>query len=855
MHRARHLHGGDKRVYPGGMSLVVRRVPALPLVAVRCLVRGGSIAEWPHGGGGTAHLLEHVFATVAAERMHEQGLGALLNAQTCREFTAFNWSVLPEDLETSLACFLDTIDDPEAALATTLSTQRRIVAEEIRLFEADAVHAFRQGFLEEAFERHPIRHPVCGYPRRLERAGVAELTAYAERVYCAPNLHLVAVGDLDPERLAGAVGRLAEGTRHGCRFHLDAAAGEPDGVRRRAFRMDPDQTRIAYTQLGVTTPGLGSPDALAFEVLARQVNTTDGCGLRHRLLGDGVADDLVAVATATPFGAGHFTLLARHAPGQGERVQAAMERWLERVADGDELAIAHRDEGRRAASSHSLAGWAQLLGLGEVRAGDPLHYELHGERLAAVTGEAISGTVSRHLAGGRLTVGRLEPGRAHRTDVLHRPSGSRSLRLPNGARLLALPTPNPLASCQVLWRGGVLAETARTGGVASLMARLLPHALAAGAEEGLAAYARRAGAEVFAFGDPIFCGLSLTAPAGELLAGLELLAATALRPVYTSEVFERLRRRTAEWLAGSDPGWSQVALGHLRRALYPRHPFGRDEIGSPASLAALSLDDVVACHRRLAVGENTVVVVAGELDPGRFVDRLAELFDATPGVEGGPFETPAVTPLGRPRRDVGDHDRGYACLGVGYSGVAWERRRWHALELARTLLVGPENDAVTGRLVRAVRASGSSYGLRCHHEAAPGEGYLAITAACAPGSEEGVVALIEAEIERLRTGEIEPAELAHWRKLHRLSRALTYESSRNLAYAAGRCAFLSGEIRAWEHLDEGLESIRVEEVAGAASRHLVPAAEAIAIRRPASPAGGVSTRPTDTEEVTAPCAP
>jgi predicted Zn-dependent peptidase len=154
--------------------------------------------------------------------------------------------------------------------------------------------------------------------------------------------------------------------------------------------------------------------------------------------------------------------------------------------------------------------------------------------------------------------------------------------------------------------------------------------------------------------------------------------------------------------------------------------------------------------------------------------------------------------------------------------------------MLKTLLVGPESNSVTGRLIRATRDAGMAYSLSCHNEAGFGDGYFAVSATFSAHQESRLVAIVEGELDRLCQGEITPRELEHYRKLYLLNLMLSYESPRAQAYALGRHLFFSRRLDGWERWTEGLEALRVEDLVATANRYFRPEVRAVAIQRPAS---------------------
>ncbi|MFL6196616.1 MAG: M16 family metallopeptidase [Thermoanaerobaculia bacterium] len=823
VHPRRRCGSGVERIsLPGGLALAMRREEGEGLAAVRVFIRGGSIAEWPVGGRGLAHLLEHVAATRAAEEMDRRGDAAILRAFTTREHTGFAWHALPEDCAPSLRHLFDALDDlasTPARLAAILQAQRQVVLEEISLFLEQRVSWFQQCFLEEAFDVHPIRYPISGQAPLVARVAPEELADYLRRIYVAPNITVALAGEIDPDAIADTLADCAARLPAGPAFALGPEAMEPARRGPRSFEVLADGPE-AWTLVGFPTEGSRGADRFAFEALAREVNERRD-GLRRELEASGLARDLSARNAETAFGAGCFSLLARHAPERRAEVEARLLAWIDGVARGETAVFAvpiPEEDGR------TLDERAARLGEPDLPEGGLLDPR------------RIAEAVSRRARPERMTTGTLGPPAPARTaGRAQRPMAERETVLPNGVRLLVLPTTNPQVCAQVLAFGGLLFEPAEAGGLDSLLSGLLPASLPEDLAAGLKS-CQGMGARFLPFSDESFTGLSFLLDSGDPLPGLRLLAAMALRPDFREEELEKQRRDTLAWLAEPRLTWSVEALRQLRRFLYPGHPYGRDEEGTPASLARLSLRDIAACHRRLFVGGGLAVVVAGAMDADRVFDELGSLFAAAPS---GPRPVPAACGSPEPRIDGASVPwrRRHGGLALGFSGVPWEAETWAAVELIRTLLAGPRSNLVTGRLLRAVRDRGAAYQVQILDQTGCGEGYLGILAACGPDKQAPLAGLIDAELERLRDGAVPEPELDRCRRQAVLQRRLDADSPRLQSYTAGRHLLLAGESGSWRRAIEDLRAVSAGDIAAAAGRFLRKDAQGTVLLRPWNTAG------------------
>ena len=114
--------------------------------------------------------------------------------------------------------------------------------------------------------------------------------------------------------------------------------------------------------------------------------------------------------------------------------------------------------------------------------------------------------------------------------------------------------------------------------------------------------------------------------------GARLLSQLLTAPSMRESDFERVRQLRLDRLKQLKDLPPAVAERVFLRLLYPSHPYGHLAIGAEEPLRSLSLEDVVAFHRRTFLPPRATLVVAGALSHDE-LQRLAD--DAFGGWTGG----------------------------------------------------------------------------------------------------------------------------------------------------------------------------------------------------------------------------
>ncbi len=257
-----------------GLTVALLDNPQAPVVTTVLWYRAGTRDE-AAGHGGTAHFLEHMmfkgssrFGPGEIDR-RTQALGGSNNAFTDHDGTAYWFSFARDRWTEALAIEADrmaglTLDPAEVA------SERRVILEEIAMYEADPWDSLGQAVLAELFAGHPYGLPVLGTRRELRATGAADLAAFHHRRYRPDGAVLVVAGDLgEHARAAAAVeealGALGPGavpreTSPPVRF--------PDRVRRIVRR----RGEVGRMMLALPSPPAGHPDhaplSMLLEILA-----------------------------------------------------------------------------------------------------------------------------------------------------------------------------------------------------------------------------------------------------------------------------------------------------------------------------------------------------------------------------------------------------------------------------------------------------------------------------------------------------------------------------------------------------------------------------------------------------------
>jgi predicted Zn-dependent peptidase len=293
------------------------------------------------------------------------------------------------------------------------------------------------------------------------------------------------------------------------------------------------------------------------------------------------------------------------------------------------------------------------------------------------------------------------------------------LTLSNGLTLIYLPKRAvPLVQVNVVVRAGQIHEADGQAGLASMTAAMLDEGAGARSALELADAIDFLGATLGVGGDQHAVRIALHVPKDQLDPALEVLADVVLRPRFDGEELERQRRQRLTAMSQWHDEARVIAAVVYARTLYgERHPYGRLTLGTPASVAALTVEHLRAFHRTYFVPNNAAVIVVGDVSLEEIRPRLEAAFGAwTRGSVPAP-RPPAAPPASR--REVVLVDKPGAAqseIRIGQVGVDRKSPDYFALQVMNTVLGG----SFTSRLNQKLReekqytygaGSGFSYGL------------------------------------------------------------------------------------------------------------------------------------------------
>lgn len=203
--------------------------------------------------------------------------------------------------------------------------------------------------------------------------------------------------------------------------------------------------------------------------------------------------------------------------------------------------------------------------------------------------------------------------------------------LSNGLRALALHLPGAAtASVSVFVRSGSVHEPRPLSGIGHMVEHMVFKGTRSRDAHHINFDAEQLGAEVNAHTDKDHSAFHMLGLPAHALSFVPLLAELVLTPTFPADELVRERQVLLQEYAEDEDDPMAMAYRLFDHACYGLHPLAQPAIGRRANLERFTRDDLVRWVQRQFTAANTVVAVAGEVDPEAFFAAVEAGFGAMP---------------------------------------------------------------------------------------------------------------------------------------------------------------------------------------------------------------------------------
>ena len=662
----------EKYTLPNGLEVILSENHRLPMVAVNLWYHVGPANEEP-GRTGFAHLFEHMMFQSSKHVPPDSHIPLLeaagarnLNGTTDYDRTNYFETVPANQLELALWLESDRMGylleqvDQEA-----LSNQQDVVRNERR----QSVENRPYGLADEAIGQtlYPPGHPyygnVIGSHEDIQAAKLDDIRRFFRQYYAPNNATMAIVGDFDPAEVKALVQKYFGTLRRGPEVPA-IKAGTPriTSERRKVVRARVELPRIYMAW--ITSPIYQPGDADA-DIAARIIGGGRTSRLYKKLVYERqIAQSVSAFQYSLRLGS-MFQITVTARPGHtAEELEQAIDEELAALR-AQPPAATEIEQARNRIETSIIGGLERLGGFGGVAdrlntynhyLGTPDYLRQDIERYRTVTPATVQAFVRDQLATPARVVLHAVPGQPEPTAPVPTPSTPPtasapaavdepstdainadeawrfqmpragparplqlstpiSMTLPNGLTLVLSERRGlPIVAATLVLKIGSDANPADKPGLANFVAAMLDEGTATRSALQIADEVAQLGASLSTGSTMDATTVSARALSKNFGATLDRMADVVLRPSFPAEEAERQRVQRLGRLVQQRDNPAQLAAQVQAAALYgPLHPYGYLEIGTEASVKAMTREDLLAFWKQNFVPNNAALVVAGDI--------------------------------------------------------------------------------------------------------------------------------------------------------------------------------------------------------------------------------------------------
>jgi predicted Zn-dependent peptidase len=396
--------------------------------------------------------------------------------------------------------------------------------------------------------------------------------------------------------------------------------------------------------------------------------------------------------------------------------------------------------------------------------------------------------------------------------------------LPSGLRILTEAIPGVRSVSFGIWVGiGSRDETPQLSGASHFLEHLLFKGTNTRSALEISAEIEAVGGETNAFTTKEYTCYYARVLDADLPLAVDVMCDLVADSVLAEADVETERGVILEEIAMTDDEPGDEVHDLFADAVYGDHPLGRRISGTPATIAAMTRDQINDFYRGRYDAPTIVVAAAGNLDHDEVVDRVAKAFGRG-GYFTAPGEPSAVRPVGAPvpirsrRVEVHGKDTEQAHIVLGCAGLTRHDERRFALGALNNVLGG----GMSSRLFQQIREQrGLAYSVYSYNVEYADSGLFAVYAGCAPGKVDEVLAITRDELAAVAANGVSDAEVARGKGMLKGSLVLGLEDTGSRMSRLGKGELLYVDLLGVDDMLARIDAVTPGDVRAVAAEVLV----------------------------------
>jgi len=204
-------------------------------------------------------------------------------------------------------------------------------------------------------------------------------------------------------------------------------------------------------------------------------------------------------------------------------------------------------------------------------------------------------------------------------------------------------TANDVIAVQVYLKGGSAALTPAMQGIENLLGQTITTGTEKYSKDQFAALATSTGSSITAGTGYDFTTFSAQGVRVSFNDTWDLFTQALLHPTFPADEVTQARDQIENGLKQRADNPDTYLEQLADSAVYAGHPYALDPAGTPATMAALTRDDLVRWHKTRMTKENLLIVVVGNVTPADLRQKIVAAFGSLPATGGAAAKARVVT--------------------------------------------------------------------------------------------------------------------------------------------------------------------------------------------------------------------
>ena len=774
-------------ILDNGMKVILEENRASPVVALQAWVKVGSGDERDEEAG-MSHFIEHMlFKGTEKRKVREmakeiESMGGYINAYTSYDQTVYHIALASRYIDTGLDILSDAVQHSTFD-STELEREREVVLEEIRMGQDDPSRRLFNQTMGTLYQHHPYRRPVIGYEKTVQSITRDQMISFFKKWYTPRLMVFIAVGDFDLKDMEKKMREVFKDFKPSPRIPSERVR-EPEQTSIRSAIAD-GNFKETYLQIGLSISSARGEDTPALDALSHILGGGEASRLAQKVKLEKGLVHSISTSSYTPKDPGAFIIGATLSPENLEKAIGAILGEINLLQkEGVSAEELHRVrvsvESGLVYDRQTVQGEARKRGYYEVIAGDTRFEDEYIKKVSLLQPEDIRKVVEKYFKPSRWVISILAPSekiesiknislnsiiegqKSAEISVEKREEASASRTvLENGMRLIIKESRSvPLVTLQASFLAGVRFEEEAQNGINNFIAVILTKGTRAQNSLQIAKKVEKMAGSVNGFSGYNSFGLTFNFLSHHFEEAFDLFADILLEPSFDEQEMEKRRRPILAAIRQQEDNLSGLAFRLFRKALYEKHPYRMDLLGTLDTVQRLTRDDLNEYYQRIVVPENMVLTIVGDVNQEQALSAARKAFGKFSRKGFTLPAVPSVAPLREKKRAEIYKKKEQAHFVLGFLGTTLQHKDRYAIDVLGAALSGQG-----GRLFHELRDRESlAYALTFIANPNLDAGFLGVYMGSHPDKLEKAISAVLRELRKVKEEGLTEEEVARAKK-------------------------------------------------------------------------------------------